>query len=90
METMPRQPQQPVAARRNITPADRPRPLREQLHEAVNANIAQTVKQGIEGVDQLKARGLRELERRGLTGMSEVCDSAADLVKKLLIRGISK
>jgi hypothetical protein len=79
----PTRPAEPLAPQRT-------RPIREQLHEAVNHNITRTVTEGLKGIDDLAARGKRELQRRGITGMDEIADSAADLVKKLFIRGISK
>ncbi|HEX4309165.1 MAG TPA: hypothetical protein VHZ25_04005 [Acidobacteriaceae bacterium] len=88
---MPKQPQQPIPEPRPAPAATgRSKPLREQLHEAVNANIAQTVKQGLDSIDQLKVHAIADLERRGITGMEEIGESAADLVKRLLLRGISK
>ena len=68
----------------------RTRPLREQLHEAVNTNITRTVTEGLKGVDNLTARGKAELKRRGIEGMDEIADTAGDLFKRLLVRGISK
>lgn len=78
------------APRTETASRDREKPLREQLHEAVNANLLQTVKQGIDGIDQLKVLGVKELKRRGIVDMEEIANSAGDLLKKLLIRGISK
>ena len=85
-------PETPAPPPRNAAAADsgRPRSLREELQEAVNKNIVGTVEQGMNGIDQAKARGLAELERRGITGMEEIADSAATLFKRLLLRGISK
>lgn len=68
----------------------RPRSLEEQLQTAVNAQITDTVTKGIEGIDRLKQTALKHLSARGLTGLEEIGDSAADLVKRLLVRGISK
>lgn len=68
----------------------RTKPLREQLHEAINHNITRTVTEGLAGVDTLASHGKAELKRRGIAGMDEIADSAADLVKRLLVRGISK
>ena len=68
----------------------RPKPLREQLHHAVNENITRVVTDGLKGVDSLTERGKAELKRRGLTGMDDIAESAGDLLKRLLVRGISK
>ncbi len=68
----------------------RQKPLREQLHRAVNDNITRTVTEGLKGVDTLTERAKAELKRRGLEGMDEIADSAGDLLKRLLVRGISK
>lgn len=68
----------------------RQKPLREQLHRAVNHNITRTVTEGLAGVDTLTERAKAELKRRGLAGMDEIADSAGDLLKRLLVRGISK
>jgi hypothetical protein len=87
---MPKKPTEPTA-RPDAAPAtNRTRPLREQLHEAVNANITRTVTEGLKGVDDMTARGKAELKRRGIEGMDEIADTAGDLFKRLLVRGISK
>lgn len=87
---MPKEPSRRDSAR-NIEPADgRPRDLREQLQTAVNTNITKTVEDGIKGIDRLKKQAVDNLNRRGITNVEEIAESAADLFKKLLVRGISK
>lgn len=71
-------------------PTRRTVPLREQLQEALNQNQIQIAKRGVEGIDELQAKVLKQCEARGLTGMEQITQTGADFLKALLIRGISK
>lgn len=71
-------------------PSTRARPIREQLHEVINENTSRIVKNGLKGIDQIAADAKANLKHRGFAGTEEIVDSAADLVKRLFVRGISK
>lgn len=79
-------------ARKTSAAADsiRERPLREQLQTAVNVNLVNTVRQGVENIDELTDRAVTELEKRGIVGVEKLAHGLADFTKRLLIRGISK
>jgi len=68
----------------------RVRPIREQLQAAVNENTVQIVERGMGGIDKAKAQALAAFERRGIAGMEEIAETAANFLKAVLVRGVSK
>lgn len=68
----------------------RAKPLREKLQEANNANIVQLIENGSRGIDLLAKKAVRKLEAQGIAGTDEIVGDVAGVLKKLLVRGISK
>jgi len=71
-------------------PARRVKPLREQLHEAVNSQLTDMAERGFAEIDNGKNKLLAKLEQRGVTGMEQIADTGAQFIKALIARGISK
>lgn len=83
----------PVEQSTAQNPATRParrKPVREQLHQAVNTNLTALVENGFKDIDRGKRRLVRKLAKKGITGVDELADTGANLLKALILRGISK
>lgn len=80
-------PEKPLTSRPEVT---RQKPLKQQLHEAANKTIVRIAEDGFREIDSLKAQGIEALKARGVHGFEEIGESAADLVKKLFLRGLTK
>lgn len=69
---------------------ERQKPIREQIHTAVNEYTTRMVSDAFKEIDAGKDHLVKKLEERGITGMEDAAAAGAQLVKALLLRGISK
>jgi hypothetical protein len=77
-----------------LRPADpqplRRKPLREQLQQFANDQLIDMAEKGFAEIDARKARMVKKLQDKGITGMEEIADTGAALLKALIARGVSK
>lgn len=66
----------------------RQKPLREQLHEAVNENLVRMASDSMRHIDGVRDRALAKLEKKGIVGCESIADDLSNAVKKLLLRGL--
>ena len=60
----------------------KPKPLREQLQEIVNANTVQAVAAGFREIDRHAAALKVKLKSLGLAGLDDLIDHGAHAIKK--------
>lgn len=60
----------------------RKKSLQEQLQEIANANMVQAIKSGFSEIDRRAGQAKKKLKAVGLTGIDDLVDSFAIIVKK--------
>lgn len=64
----------------------RKKDLREQAHEAINANIAEVIRQGCAALDRHADEVKKQARQIGLKGLDDLIESAADAIKRKSIQ----
>ena len=60
----------------------RKKDLRERVHEAVNANIAEMIRQGCAAIDQHAIEIKKQVHDIGLKGLDDLIERAAGAIKR--------
>ena len=62
--------------------ARRKKGLAEMMQEISNANLVTVISKGFAEIDRAAARAKNKLEREGLTGLDQLVDAFANIVKR--------
>lgn len=65
-----------------VTDPNRKKGLQEMMREIANANMVEAIRSGFQEIDRHAAHAKRKLAASGITGVDELVDSFANIVKR--------
>lgn len=65
-----------------VPDTQRKKSIQEQMQEIANANLVKVIADGFGRIDQTAAAAKRKLAEKGITGVDQIIDSFAGIVKR--------